>query len=192
MSNLKIFLDLCDLDDHLRLKITQSCLTLENFLDKKNNWITQYEMHRDQFERCLNMFGYYQHALIECEHFDIVECVDNNGVDSFIAFVEKYSDTFKSSRRKEDFNLSVYKVAFNEYLHTRKTRPEFPKFLSFHNDQVGINDTRNTVLTSTLMGMGGFLVGSFFFPVGSVVGGVSGALIGGLTAVQIINPYLNE
>jgi hypothetical protein len=199
-EDLRNFLDLCDFDTNLRIHIEQSCSCLDGFFDKKNNWVTEYQMSRDQFKKCLNMADVYQHALIDWEEYDIIECVEpaEHNVDAFMTFVAIYSDFYKKSKiynlqhnnnNNGGLNL-VYRLAFDIYKRDRKTRPTFTKFTSFYADQIESKNKVNVALATTLGCAAGSLL---MLPVGStIIGGMMGALVDLVASIKLINPYLNE
>ena len=196
LDDLRKFLDLCDLDSNLRTHIEQSCSCLEEFINKKNNWVITYQMSPDQFEKCLNMTDFYQHALIDCEEYDIVECVDpiEHNVDAFMTYVALYSDFYKKNKTAKQIDNNglnlIYRLAFAIYKRDRKTRPTFSKFTSFYADQIETNNKRNVALATTIGCAAGSLI---MLPVGStLVGGMMGAFVGLIASINLINPYLNE
>lgn len=177
---------------------------IEEFYRQNDKWPLWFQCKNEQlFTELIKYHKIYKISLIECNEFDIVECIEKHpDFESFYKYVETYSKQENDNQiigttilTDENVRKSIYKLAHSVYIKSKNSNKgllgKFPILGELSSESSTKVELLNA-LAGVSLGAGGAVLGTcllgFFSPVMSTA-----SLVGSVVVSSIaLRPYLKE
>ena len=172
-NELKEFLlNICQLDKQIVTKICDKCSSLDQFWEKRKNWIDLFGLNGEMVKKIFKFLNVLKRAQADREEFEVLQQIDIKNSNDEEIFEEFYNQHKEKIKREinditEEKIKEIYRFELNRYKQ--------------NNSKELVASASLSISLSTIGG----LIGSFFLPgVGTIAcaatGAAFGCLLGGL------------